>query len=495
METGKRSERLRQREAGTFRQMSTVAQPPPFAHNPLRRIQRNLGAERAAESLPPGELRFSVTRTRRFQRDPLGLLLEGYERYGPIFTMRIFYAAVVFMLGPRANHFITVSNAESFGWRDGVMGELIPFLGDGLLTIDGTYHKRTRRIMLPAFHHERIAAAVDIMIDETEQTLAPWRHGQEVDAYAWTRRLALRVAMRALFGFDPDLAMRGVNVAAEFERALHFWERDYFLQTLRGPFTPYARMQRARRQLDRVVFSEIDRRRTAEEHGEDVLSLLIDARDEDGTRLTDQEIRDQVMTLLFAGHDTTTSTVSFLLYELARHPEALRKVLEEQEKVLAGRRASAAELTDQLPELDMAVDETLRLYPAAWLGPRRVVEPFEFAGHVVPREMLVFYSSWASHHLPGVFPDPERFRPERFAREARSELEKGAYIPFGGGSRICIGRRFGHLEVKAIATALLQRFVPLPVPGYSMELRRMPTLSPRNGMPVRLGKRESVAAA
>jgi cytochrome P450 len=470
--------------------MSAIAPPPPFQHNPLRRVLRNLGAERAAKSLPPGELRFSITRTRRFERDPLGLLLEGYERYGPIFTMRIFYATVVFMIGPQANHFITVSNARSFGWRDGVMGELIPFLGDGLLTIDGGYHKRTRRIMLPAFHHEHINAAVDVMIDEAERALEPWRDGEEVDAYAWTRQLALRVAMRALFGLDPDRATRGVNVAAEFERALHFWERDYFVQTLRGPFTPFARMQRARQQLDRVVFSEIARRRAGEEKGEDVLSLLIDARDEDGSGLTDQGVRDQVMTLLFAGHDTTTSTVSFLLHELARHPSALQHVLEEQEQVLDGRRPSAEELAGRLPQLEMAVDETLRLYPPAWLGPRRVVEPFEFGGHHVSREMLVFYSSWASHHLPDVFDSPEQFRPERFAPDERLKLPKGAYIPFGGGSRICIGRRFGHLEVKAIATALLQRFVPSPLPGYEIELRRMPTLSPRNGMPIRLRARE-----
>jgi cytochrome P450 len=471
--------------------MSAVASPPPFQHNPLRRIRRNLGAERAARSLPPGELRFSITRTRRFERDPLSLLLEGYKRFGPIFSMRIFYATVVFMIGPQANHFITVSNTRHFGWRDGVMGELIPFLGDGLLTIDGAYHKRARRIMLPAFHHEHVAAAVDVMIDEAERALEPCRDDQEIDAYAWTRGLALRVAMRALFGLDPDRATRGVNVAAEFERALHFWERDYFVQTLRGPFTPFARMQRARRQLDRVVFSEIARRRATEEKGEDILSLLIDARDEDATGLSEQQVRDQVMTLLFAGHDTTTSTLSFLLYELARNPAALHRVLEEQERVLDGRRPSATELAGKLPQLDMAVDETLRLYPPAWLGPRRAVEPFDFGGHHVSRDMLVFYSSWASHHLPGVFPSPEQFRPERFGSEQRLELPKGAYIPFGGGSRICIGRRFGHLEVKAIATALLQRFVPSLRPGYRLELRRMPTLSPSNGMPVRLRERKS----
>jgi cytochrome P450 len=210
------------------------------------------------------------------------------------------------------------------------------------------------------------------------------------------------------------------------------------------------------------------------------MSLLLEATDEDGFKLSDREVRDQVMTLLFAGHDTTTSTVSFMLYELARHPAALAKLFKEQDEVLDGEPPTIRQLTDgSLPELEMVLDETLRLYPAAWVGPRKSVEAFEFAGCTVPAGAYVNYSSWASHRLPDVFPEPEAFVPERFAPAAKASMPKGAYIPFGGGSRTCIGMRFGQLEIKTIVSLLLQRFRLELFPGRTMTVRQMPTLSPR----------------
>jgi cytochrome P450 len=266
------------------------------------------------------------------------------------------------------------------------------------------------------------------------------RSGEAFDLYDWTRRLALRIAMRALFGFDPDRATRGVDMAHGFEQALGFFARDYFLQVLRGPGTPYRRMQDARRRLDEVILAEIRQRRATGERGEDLLSLLLDARDEEGRALDDQHVRDEVMTLLFAGHDTTTSTIAFLFYELDRDPEA-RAVLErELDDVLGGEPPQAEHLGGAgLPKLEMAIDETLRLYPPAWIGPRRSVRPFTFAGAEVPGGVFVEYCSWASHRLGHVFPEPDRFLPERMAPDMKARLPKGAYVPFGGGSRTCIG--------------------------------------------------------
>ena len=310
--------------------------------------------------------------------------------------------------------------------------------------------------MLPAFHREQIAAATGTMAEELEDALEPWRDGQRLDLYAWTRRLALRIAMRALFGFNPA---RGPEMAEQFERALGYWGRAYAAQMLRGPGSPYRSMVRAKAWLDEVIFAEIDRRLESGERGSDLLSLLMDATDEDGSRLSKQELRDQVMTLLFAGHDTTTSTVTFLFYELARNPGD--------------------------HDLDLAIDETLRMYPPAWIGPRRSIDAFELHGRRIPGGVLVNYCSWASHHLPEVFPEPFRFRPERFTEEARAALPKGAYIPFGGGSRTCIGMRFGLLEVRTIAAAIRERFtLELAEPEREMSIRQMPTLSPRQGLPV-----------
>jgi cytochrome P450 len=265
------------------------------------------------------------------------------------------------------------------------------------------------------------------------------------------------------------------------------------------------------------------------------------------------------MTLLFAGHDTTTSTVAFLFYELARNPHEQEPLRAELAGLSDGRAAAATKLADLsdsgaaasahlvsggvpapadavsgrasapadavsgrapappdpvsgrapaladpapapadsvsrrapasadlgLPRLEMAIDETLRKYPPAWIGPRRSVEPFELEGVRVPGGVMVNYCSWASHWLPEVFPEPERFRPERFTPEATAALPKGAYVPFGGGSRTCIGMRFGLLEVKAIASSILGRFsVELAEPERPLSIRQMPTLSPRGGLPM-----------
>lgn len=448
-----------------------VAPPPSVPSGVLQRVRSDLRSQRAARGAwPPGEMSFSIRRTREFEREPLRVLLRCHERFGPVFTIRLLYAPIVFALGPEANHYITVSHASNLRWRDGGMGDLIPLLGNGLLTTDGDYHRRARRIMLPAFHRERLAASTWVMVEEAERALAGWAPGDRVDLYSWTRRLALRVAMRALFGIDPDHSTGDGELAEQFEEALGFWGKDYAVQMLRGPGSPWRAMNRARARLDAVIFAEIARRRRSGERGPDILSLLLDAEDEDGSRLSDRELRDQVMTLLFAGHDTATSTLTFLFFELARSPEHV-------DALVSG--------ADHAARLEMAVDETLRMYPPAWIGPRRSVDAFELCGVKVPAGVNVNYCSWASHHLAEVYPEPWTFRPSRFAPEAKAALPKGAYVPFGGGSRTCIGMRFGQLEVKTIAAAILRRFrLELAEPDRRVSIRQMPTLSPRGGLPV-----------
>ena len=467
--------------------MALVGPPPLLDLNPFAAVFADLREERSATvPFPPGETRFSLPRTRRFADDPLPLLLESYERFGPIFTLRLFHSNVVFMLGPEANHYITVSHAANFTWRESHFRDLIGLMGDGLLTIDGEFHRRSRMAMLPGFHRERIAASVDVMVGETTSALDRLNPGERIDLYAWTRRLALRIAMRALFGLDPDGGTaHSVDAAGLFEQALSFFSSDYALRMLRGPYTPWARLQQAARSLDQLIYTEISSRRASGERGEDILSLLLDAHDEDGNTLTDLQIRDEVMTLMFAGHDTTTSTVAFMFYELAHHPEIVSRLIAEQDAQLSGGQPSATQLmSGELAELEMVFDETLRKYPPAWVGPRRSIEPFEFAGHSVPGRAFVNYSSWASHNLPDVFADPDEFRPERFTPEAKAALAKGAYVPFGGGSRTCIGMRFGQLEIRTIATLLLTRFT-LSVPeDFKLKIRQMPTISPKEGLPV-----------
>src|SRR2546421_3245505 len=193
----------------------------------------------------------------------------------------------------------------------------------------------------------------------------------------------MRVAMRALFGLDPDGdRARSIDAAALFEQALSYYASEYLLRVFRGPFTPWARLQATARKLDRLIYSEISHRRASGERGHDILSLLLDAHDEDGNTLSDLQVRDEVMTLLFAGHDTTTSTVSFMFYELARHPHIAERLRAELDSCCPDGRPTAEQLAaGELEQLEMVLDETLRMYPPAWVGPRRAIEPFEFAGH------------------------------------------------------------------------------------------------------------------
>jgi cytochrome P450 len=459
----------------------SLAGPPPISTNPFARVANDLRIElRAPASYPAGDTLPSVRRTHRVITDPLGLLLDAYERYGPVFSLRVLTTRVVFMLGPAANHRILVTHAPDFTWRDGGFADLIPLLGDGLLTIDGDFHRRSRRIMLPAFHRERIAAALTTMEEEIERAVAPWRPGDRVDVYAWARDLALRVAMRALFGLDPDRRPAGLDPAREFERALGYYGRDYWLQIMRGPRTPWAALTDARRRLDELIFGEIARRRSSGERGEDLLSLLLDATDDAGGRLSDAHVRDEVMTLLFAGHDTTTATIAFLFRELALRPDVADAIGGE----LGGPLGYERLMDGSLVQLERALDETLRLYPPAWIGPRRAVRTFEFEGATVPQGAPVNYSSYVSHRLRDVWDEPHAFRPERWER--RAALPKGAYVPFGGGSRQCIGMRFGQLEIKAIAARVLREHRLELEPGHRLEVRQTPTLGPKGGLPMRV---------
>jgi cytochrome P450 len=475
---------------------TTPVEPPiQLSASPAGRLARDVVAEfRADRPWPPGPKNFSLARTNQITTDPLPLLLSLYEEYGPIFSARLLHQMAVFMIGPEANHFMTVGHPELFEWRQGSLGDLIPLIGDGLLTIDGDYHDRARAIVLPAFHREQVENAVEAMVAESVPAIDELRPGEIVDIYAWARRLAMRIAMRALLGLDPDDSGSGAAAARAFEGALSFYGLIPGKRLLRGPGSPWRKLVRNRAILDEIVYAEMNRRRAAPDPGRrDVLSMLLEARDSEGGGFSDGEVRDQLVTLMFAGHDTTTSTLTFLVWELAQHPDVHARVLAEQDEVLSGETPNAAQL-EELPYMEMVLDETLRLYPAAWIGPRRAVEAFEFGGHGVPAGAYVHYCSWASHRLPEVFPEPEAFVPERFTRERKAALPRGAYIPFGGGRRICIGKRFGQTEIKLIATMLNQRLRLEALPGRTMRVRQMPTLGPAGGLPMRVRGRGAPAS-
>jgi cytochrome P450 len=460
--------------------------PAPPEMRLVQRIADDVRRERRVRrraALPAGSTAPSWANTRRIISDPLGLLLEHERRFGPVFTIRLLHEPIVWAIGAEVNHQILVSDFDAFSWREGRFADLWPLLGDGMLNIDGAYHREFRMLMLPAFHREYVAGVAETMIEEAVAASESLAEGQVLEIYHWTRELALRIALRGLLGLDVT-GGREQPIARAFEESLAIHGEPVLLQMLPAPGTPLARAIAARKRLDALVRDEIDERRRRGDPGRGVLGLLLAATDGAGSPLPAGVVRDQAVTLLFAGHDTTTTTFTFLLHELGRTGPARQALEDELDQVLEGRRnPTPADLDGQaLPVLERTLKETLRCYPAAWVGPRRTTRDVTLGGVLVPAEIGVHYSSWATHHLPQLYPDPFQFDPDRFLPAREAALPRGAYIPFGGGSRMCLGKRFGEYELRALAIVLLSRVRLEPLSVADPQIVTTPTLGPKAGL-------------
>lgn len=434
--------------------------------------------------LPPGPSSFphlNLELARQMRDNPLGTLMGYYDEFGPVFTLRFLGLEMVFVIGPEANQKILVRNRHDFSWGEGFLGELVPFIGRGLLTTDDLEHDRARKLLAPAFYPARIRSYGEKMVERAARASEQLRPGQHFEMHEWARNLAIKIAGDVLLGMKMPRE-RARFFAERFEKGLSFYGRSY-IETLviRGPGTPFRQMKEHVDRLDQAIYEEIAKRRAKPVDEESILDTLI-AAEHDGDQFTDREVRDQLLTLLFAGHDTTAATIAWLFTLVCKHRPVYRKLQEEIDSTLDGRDATADELIDGFPYLDQVVKETLRLYPAAWFGPRKTRKEFKIYGHTIPAQTHIAYSSWLTHRLPHLWSDPDAFDPERFTDERYRQLQPGAYVPFGRGPRTCIGMRFGLLEVKAVAVALLRRYRLELFPGQSFQPRTVPTISPRHGV-------------
>ena len=437
-------------------------------------------------SFPRGANRPSIRTTWRFRHDVLNLLLESYQRHGPIFGLRIVFGYNLAMIGPEANHFMLVSGRENFGWRHGRMGDLLTLIGDGLLTTDGDYHDGSRAILMPAFHRERIATAAALMGSEAAAAVDALPAGASTDVYEWARTLAMRIAMGALFGFDPDSGRAGA-IAARFESGLGFHAREFPMQMLFGPGTPLAKLKRDRTALEEMVGEEIARRRRRGEDGGDVLSSLLASTDGEGRSLSDRQVLDHVLTLLFAGHDTATSTVSFLVYELARNPEWADRLAAELDDVLRRSRPRGRGALRRPAPPDPGRRRDPAPLPAgvdrpAPLGPRLRVQRRHRPGRD-PLLLQLLGQSSPARGLRGSAP----LRPRPGSCPSAGPNGRAAPTSRSGWAR-------GSASASASATPRSTRSrrpwsrrfrFELPG-GHELEIHQSPTLSPQGGLPVRL---------
>lgn len=447
-----------------------------------------------AHSYPPGPAGLPlVGNLSQFRRDPLAFV-EGLQRaYGTLATVHFMSRPVVAAFRPEQVYDVLVERARSFGV--GARPQLRDHLGASLLTTNGATHRRQRRLVQPAFHRKRVEGYAAIMTSQTVEMLERWHAGDEIDIAAQLRELTLRIIVKALF--DLDLAEQGAHLSHLFGSIVER-QRPGFSMTLLPravrelpgmPGHGHA-MREAATTLDAFVYGLIRQRRAeGSDHG-DVLSMLLEARDEDDQPLSDVEIRDQTMTLIVAGHETTFTALSWALDLLSQRPDAYARLRAEVATALGGRIPGAADLA-ALPYLDAVIREALRLRPPAWMINRVALEPVEIEGYRLPTGTSLIVSPWLLHHDPELWGDAEAFRPERWLDGSTESLPRGAYFPFGAGPRMCIGMPLADLEMRLVLATLLQRFTPTTAPGFRPQMRPRVTLRLANGLRVRLEAAEA----
>jgi cytochrome P450 len=408
-----------------------------------------------------------------FRRDLLRYYLEWSRDYGDAVALNLAGWPVVLLNNPDYAEYVLVRNHRNFIKFPLFFRKVRAIFGQGLLTSEGEFWHRQRRLAAPAFHAQRVAGYGDVMVRDTELMLAGWRAGEPRDVHTEMMAVTLRIAAKTLFNAEVDRDVADIGqafdaIADEIARRV----RNPFVIPDSIPLPGNIRYLRGVRRIDRLVDSIIEERQTDPDVDRgDLLSMLMLARDDDGKPMTEKQLRDEVVTLLLAGHETTALALSWTWYLLAQHPEVDAKLAAELREVLGGRPPVASDLP-RLRYAEQVVMEAMRIYPPAWGFGREALADCEIGGYAIPAGTTVIISPWVSHRNPRYFPGPTAFRPERWDNDFAATLPRFAYIPFGGGPRICIGNRFAMMEAVLVLATMAQRFrmelagnqpvVPLP---------------------------------
>jgi cytochrome P450 len=366
---------------------------------------------------------------------------------------------------------------------------LRPVLGDGLLSSEGDFWRRQRRLAQPAFHRDRIAAYGEIMVGHARRLASQWRDGETRDAHKDMMRLTLEIVAETLFGANVGDHAEEVGTALEDVLAVVTDPLELFVPLLKRLPTPgRRRFDRGVAKLDSILYGVIEqRRKSGAGESNDLLSMLLHARDEDGSRMSDKQLRDECMTLFLAGHETTALNLSWTWMLLSQSPVASSRLSRELDEVLGDRAPTMADL----PHLRYAghvIAESLRLYPPAWSMGREAREDVEVGGYHVPRGAQVWFCPWAIQRDPRWFDRPNEFRPERWEGDFAKTLHRYAYFPFGGGPRFCIGQSFAQMEAVLLLATLAQAF-HVEVLSRRVVPEPSVTLRPKKGLRVRLRRR------
>jgi cytochrome P450 len=437
----------------------------------------------AQAALPPGPARLPyIGNLLAMRRDPLGYLQQLQRTYGNMATIYLGRMPVVVLFRPEYVRYVLVEHPRQFSNRP--LAESRDPAGtanEGLLTIDGEKHRQQRRAVQPAFHKKRVEGYAAVIEQYTQELLKAWQAGETVDLSSAMQELTLRIVSKCLFNVDLTNQLDALGGAFNNMLASSTSMAEDVLNIhIDNPITGYGKRMEAMRQLDMFIYTLITQRRDDPRDHNDVLSMLMEAQDgeEPELKLTDKQIHDHILTFLAAGHETTAINLVWTFYLLSRNPQVREKLLDEIRTVLRGRSASVDDLA-RMPYTDCVLSESMRLYPPAWMQMRFVAEEFELDGVKLPAGTLLMLSQWVIHRLPEIWEDAEVFRPERWEPAYEQNVPAGAYFPFGGGPRNCIGMPFAQLEARLILTTLLQRYTPQVDPAYRPGLQPAITLRPR----------------
>lgn len=412
--------------------------------------------------------------------DPLSVFTNWAREYGDVFYYRAAWLHIYFLNHPDLIEEVLVRNPKNF-LKDRVVRKSRWFFGDGLLTSEGDFWLRQRKLSAPAFHRERVTAYAKIMTGYAEEMLAAWRDGETLDVQQEMMTLTLRIVVRALFNLESERTQQ-IRTAMNLMMQNATGIRILLPPIARFLPTPQMiRVRRAVKDLDDVVYGIIAQHRAANHDSGDLLSMLMSARDEDGSRMSDKQLRDEVLTFLLAGHETTALALTWTWYLLSQHAEVERKLHAELDGVLSGRVPEFSDL-QSLPFTERVVKESMRLYPPAWSLARTVISDFELRGYTIPAGANVVMSQWIMHRNPAYFPEPEKFDPDRWLTEQAQKLPRFAYFPFGGGPRQCIGAAFAMMEATLLLATIAQRFRLQLVQDHPIVLVPGFTLRPKYGM-------------
>ena len=445
----------------------------------------------AATRFPPGPTgQLLQGNQNQFRENPLDFLTRTAREFGDLATIRFGPFRAVVVSNPEYVESILVANSKSFIKGPALRRNPI-LLGKGLLTSEGDFWRRQRRLIQPAFHRQRLAAYGEVMTSFAQRALAEWREGETRDVHAEMMRLTLAIVAKTLFDADVEGESRRVGRALEVAlSAFSAQSTNPFVVPLWVPTRQNLRLRRAAWQLDSIIFRIVDARRlSGEDHG-DLLSMLLSARDEDGGRMSAKQLRDEVMTLFLAGHETTAIALSWTFYLLAQNPQVEGRLAAELANVLGGRPPTTADLPS-LPYTEAVISESLRVYPPAWTIARQATEPFDLGAYRFPAGTVAVMSQWVMHRDPRFFDAPEEFRPERWLGGLAKRLPRYAYFPFGGGPRLCVGNGFALMEAALILASVAQRYRLELVPGQKIVPQPSITLRPRDGIRMILHRRES----